>query len=89
MDPVPQSNGPPVGAIAGGAVGGTVALAVIAGLLIYYFCHAKKSRKGHDDTIARRESDIPAMAVAHDSTKGTYPNDGASSQLTLPIGSIY
>ncbi|KAF2031270.1 hypothetical protein EK21DRAFT_88198 [Setomelanomma holmii] len=57
----PIKSGPPVAAIAGGAAGGASVLAILIGLLIYYFCHAKKSRNGHEDTVDRRESDLPAM----------------------------
>jgi hypothetical protein len=72
---IPHKDGPPIAAIAGGAVGGVLVLAVIAGLLIYYCCHAKKSRKGHEETVARRQSDLPAMAVAQD-TKGFHSSEG-------------
>jgi hypothetical protein len=50
---------PPVGAIAGGAAGGAFVLAAIMGLVIYYVCFAKKSRKGYTDTMKLRQS-IPA-----------------------------
>jgi hypothetical protein len=50
---------PPVGAVAGGAAGGAFVLATIIGLVIYYVCFAKKSRKGHTDTMELRQS-IPA-----------------------------
>jgi hypothetical protein len=46
----------PVAAIAGGAAGGAFALAAIIGLVIYYMCFVKKSRKGHADTLERRQS---------------------------------
>ncbi|KAF2132244.1 hypothetical protein P153DRAFT_429415 [Dothidotthia symphoricarpi CBS 119687] len=49
-------NKPPVAAIAGGAAGGAFVLAVIVGLLIYYVCLAKKSRKNHQETVERRLS---------------------------------
>jgi uncharacterized protein HemX len=73
---VPKKDGPPIGAIAGGAAGGALVLAIIVGLLVYYFCHAKKSRKGHEETISRRQSDLPAMAAAHDKDKGLYSPEG-------------
>jgi hypothetical protein len=57
-------DGAPVGAIAGGAAGGALGLAAIVGLLIYLFCHAKKSRKGHHDSITGPQSDVPAMTDA-------------------------
>jgi hypothetical protein len=54
-------EGPPVGAIAGGAAGGALGVAAVVGLLIYLFCHAKKSRKGHQDSVIDPQSDVPAM----------------------------
>ncbi|KAF2856586.1 hypothetical protein T440DRAFT_437420 [Plenodomus tracheiphilus IPT5] len=42
----------PVAAIAGGTAGGVLALAIITGLLIYYCCFLKKSRKAHVERIA-------------------------------------
>ncbi|KAF1841501.1 uncharacterized protein K460DRAFT_168562 [Cucurbitaria berberidis CBS 394.84] len=55
-----------VGAIAGGAAGGAFGLALIIGLVLYYCCHAKKSRKGHADTVVRRLSDLPARTAEKD-----------------------
>jgi uncharacterized protein HemX len=46
----------PIAAIAGGAAGGGVGLAIIIGLLIYYICHAKKSRDKHKDEVEQRLS---------------------------------
>jgi hypothetical protein len=73
---VPKKDGPPVAAIAGGAAGGVFALALIVGFLIYYFCYAKKSRKGHEDAVDHRQSDLPAMAVAQEKEKGMHSPDG-------------
>jgi uncharacterized protein HemX len=47
---------PPIAAIAGGAAGGAFALAVIIGLVIYYVCFVKKSKKGLTGTVERRQS---------------------------------
>jgi hypothetical protein len=66
----------PVAAIAGGAAGGALALAAVIGLLIYYFCHAKKSRKGHDDSVSERQSDVPDMVAAQAGLEGSKPHDG-------------
>lgn len=52
--PTPAAK--PIAAIAGGAAGGGVGLAIIIGLLIYYICHAKRSRQGHNDEVERRLS---------------------------------
>ncbi|CAO2657608.1 Nn.00g037340.m01.CDS01 [Neocucurbitaria sp. VM-36] len=67
-----------VAAIAGGAAGGAFGLAVILALLIYYFCHAKKSRKGHTDTVVRRLSDLPAMTAEKDKRITPLPSDAAA-----------
>jgi hypothetical protein len=75
---MPNKNGPNVGAIAGGVVGGAFVLAVIIGLLVYFFCYAKRSRKGHEETLERRQSDLPAMTAAHEKPKGVYSPDGKS-----------
>jgi hypothetical protein len=72
----PKKDGPNVGAIAGGVVGGVVVLAAIIGLLVYYFCFAKRSRKGHEETLERRQSDLPGMTAAHEKPKGVYSPDG-------------
>jgi hypothetical protein len=66
----------PVAAIAGGAAGGALTLAAVVGLLIYYFCHAKKSRKGHDDSVVERHSVVPDMVAAQNDLGGFKSRDG-------------
>ncbi|KAH8726974.1 hypothetical protein GQ44DRAFT_825529 [Phaeosphaeriaceae sp. PMI808] len=68
-------SGPPVAAIAGGVAGAGVGLAIIIGLLIYFICHAKKSRQGHKESLSRRQSDLSAMMAEHNKSAGTYPPD--------------
>jgi hypothetical protein len=73
---VPEKKDMPVGAIAGGVVGGVVVLAVIIGFVVYYCCHAKKSRKGYENTVGHQQSDVPVMAAAYDKDKGIYSPEG-------------
>ncbi|KAF2471829.1 uncharacterized protein BDR25DRAFT_313706 [Lindgomyces ingoldianus] len=47
-----------IAAIAGGAAGGGLGIAVLLGLLIYLIFHAKKSRNLHKDILDRRQSDL-------------------------------
>lgn len=58
----------PVAAIAGGAAGGALVLVLVIGLLIYYCCHAKKSRKRHTDAVTGPTS-LPALTTGNDSDK--------------------
>lgn len=67
---IQHKDGPSVAAIAGGAAGGAFAIALVIGLLIYYFCHAKKSRRGHEETVVRRESDMAAMGATPITVQG-------------------
>ncbi|OAL57015.1 hypothetical protein IQ07DRAFT_25534 [Pyrenochaeta sp. DS3sAY3a] len=87
----PTDTSPPkhktnVAAIAGGAAGGGFGLAVIVALLIYYICHAKKSRKDHTDSVVRRLSDIPAAMTEKD--KGSKGHD-APPGYTSPNPNYY
>jgi hypothetical protein len=75
---MPKKDGPNVGATAGGVVGGAFVIAVIIGLLVYFFCYAKRSRKGHEENLERRQSDLPAMTAAHEKPNGVYSPDGKS-----------
>ncbi|KAH7406142.1 hypothetical protein DE146DRAFT_434861 [Phaeosphaeria sp. MPI-PUGE-AT-0046c] len=75
---LPKKDSPPTAAIAGGAAGGAFAIALAIGLLIYYCCHAKKSRKGHEETVVHRESDLPAMVSVQ----------GKDSEMRSPDGKL-
>jgi hypothetical protein len=75
---MPKKDGPNVGATAGGVVGGAFVIAVIIGLLVYFFCYAKRSRKGHEENLERRQSDLPVMTAAHEKPNGIYSPDGKS-----------
>ena len=79
------SKSAPVGAIAGGAVGGVAALAIIVALLIYYCRHATKSRKSKNDEVNRRLS-LPTAAAIVGDPKAT-PPPGKFSYYTSLLSS--
>ncbi|KAF2192662.1 hypothetical protein K469DRAFT_621189 [Zopfia rhizophila CBS 207.26] len=74
-----KSDNKPVAAIAGGAAGGGIGLAVIIGLLIYHILHAKRSRKEHSDQVERRLSDLPTIMSEK-------PSGGAPADDSAPPG---
>lgn len=76
-----------VGAIAG-AAGGAVAFCAVVGFLIYYICHAKRSRRKHRDSAAQR---VGLEDVATEKDKGIWSPESkyytslcAKSPLTSP-----
>lgn len=80
--PVQPASKTPVATIVGGAVGGALVLAILAGLLIYYCCYAKKSRKNHTD--AMQPGVAPGM-TEHDAIKDMYHPDGNLSLNHSPL----
>jgi hypothetical protein len=85
--PAPKKE--PVAAIAGGAAGGALALAAVVALFVYYFCHAKKSRKGHDDSIAGRLPDVPDMIAAQEGLRESKPHNRQSSAHSRIVVELY
>ncbi|KAF1999701.1 hypothetical protein P154DRAFT_576620 [Amniculicola lignicola CBS 123094] len=60
--PAPSSNqnngGVHIAAIAGGAAGGGLGIAILVGLLIYFIFHARRSRDLHKGTLGHRQADL-------------------------------
>lgn len=93
-DPTMESPGKPApkktnaGAIAGGAVGGVVGLALLAGLLFYLHrrrAHARKPAEAESDDVPHsRDSDEKKAGFAHEDTKYELQGVNENNPAELP-----
>ncbi|TFK22009.1 hypothetical protein FA15DRAFT_53638 [Coprinopsis marcescibilis] len=83
LPPAPQSNGPPIGAIVGGAVGGILVLVIVA--VVFFFVRRKRNLRRQTSVRLDATTPIqPFSQFAPDSGHGPHPPPPQSQHPSQP-----